>query len=336
VACTAVSECPSEWYNTCSGGLCKCIGCSGALLDIRGHHVLVRDLHVRNGYDNIRIQGPNAHHVTVAHCSSTGSRDDGISLSNLPGDTGAPSDVTLQYNFLAGNTRSIYVKSNEPTQHVQRVSAHHNWLMKQWVRGPMSDGNREIDLTNNVVEDWAEWGTKFNNGATGNLAYNVFRQSTYAWTLGQLVDPTCRTSNYECTLNQAAYDAGLCKYDGNEDKAFNMGATGNPADVWTGEGPNHTNWYLGLAEWAVDGTRKDSSGLSNPYPMPTVDTLHYYGDVEYEVSTRTGPCILTEGQIAAWRAGQPIVCPRHPIDQAYIDAQTWCVNEGTAFRIPGM
>jgi len=336
VTCTTVADCPAI-YNACgSNGFCICPNCSGALLEIQGSNVLVRDLHVRNGYDNVRIQGPNAHHVTISHCSSTGARDDGISASNRPGDPGAPHDITIQHNFLAGNTRSMFLKSNEPSQHVERVSVHHNWMLRQWVRGPMADGSRDVDLVNNVVEDWAEWGTKFDHGATGNLAYNVYRQSAYAVALGKLVDPTCRTSNYVCILNQAAEAAGLCEYDGNENKAFNFGEAGNPSDVWTGEGANHTNWYLGLARWAVDGTRKDALGQSNPWPMPAVDTLHYWGDVEYEVSTRTGPCNLSPTEIAAWQAGLPVVCPRHPVDRAYIDAQTWCVNEGTAFRIPGM
>jgi hypothetical protein len=337
--CTTIADCPPIYTACASDGICRCPNCSGALLEIQGSNVLVRDLHLRNGYDNIRIQGPNAHHVTISHCSSTGARDDGISASNRPGDPGAPHDITIQHNFLAGNTRSMFLKSNEPSQHVERVSVHHNWMLRQWVRGPMADGSRDVDLVNNVVEDWAEWGTKFDHGATGNLAYNAYRQSAYAKDLGKLVDPNCRTSNYECTLNQAAVDSGVCQYDDDEsnvNKAFNFGEAGNPSDVWTGEGAHHSNWYLDRAEWAVDGTRRDAFGQSTPWPMPPVDTLRYWGDVEYEVSTRTGPCNLSAVEIAAWQAGLPVICPRHLIDRAYIDAQTWCVNEGTAFRPPGL
>src|SRR5689334_16784561 len=61
-----------------------------ALIDVRSHDVVVRDVRVRNGYDNLRIQGDDAHDVFVTHVSSTGSRDDGISIGY------GAHDVTVQ------------------------------------------------------------------------------------------------------------------------------------------------------------------------------------------------------------------------------------------------
>ena len=363
--CTVSADCGCSQF-TCTAGKCKCPTCAGALLDIRGHNVVLRDLHVRNsGNDNIRVQGPNAYNVTISHVSSTGAVDDGISISNkctpidasLPpddwvctasSDFAAPHHVTVQYSFVAGNTRTMFVKANNPRTHPDNVSIYHNWFAKQWVRGPYIYKGQNVDFVNNVIEDWAEWGTKFGGtaaeNATGNMAYNIFRQNRdlvhhpeyplgYAVELGQYVDPQCRASTTTCALRDPL--PATCKYvvsdpnKNNQKKGFNLASEEVPGSVFTGTGVDHTNWYLGTALWIVDGTH-------DVFPMPRVNTLHYYGDVEYEARTRSGPCVLTAAQIAAWRAGQPITCPRHPIDQAYLDATTWCVNTDIPFRPAGL
>src|SRR5262249_49622969 len=50
------------------------------LIDVRGHDVIVRNIHLRNGSDNLRAQDPTAYNVVFSHISSTGSGDDGISI----------------------------------------------------------------------------------------------------------------------------------------------------------------------------------------------------------------------------------------------------------------
>jgi len=319
----------------------------GALMDIRGHDVIVRDLHFRNaGNDNLRIQGSNAYNIVVTHISSTGAGDDGLSISNTctlwPGttacdptrafDASAPHDITVQYSFFAGNTRSMFVKANNPDTRIERVSIHHNWFTKQWVRGPFVDKVQSADYVNNVIDDWAEWGVKFATGATGNVAYNLFRQSQYAVTLGQLVDPQCRVSQEECAFN------GNPDYpyvvddpnDNNQKKGFNLGTGMVPENVYTNDGLLHTNWYQDLALKARDGTAPE------PFPAPEVFTLHLFGKVRDVAEERTGPCVLTPSDIERWLLGERVVCPRHPIDQAYLDAAEWCVNRKAPFRPPGL
>jgi pectate lyase len=272
---------------------------SGALLDIRGHDVIIRDLHLRNGgNDNLRIQGPNAYNIVISHVTSTGAGDDGLSISNrcrlpppsqpqvcdpnAPLDTAAPHDVTIQFSFFAGNTRNMFIKPNNPATQVHNVSVHHNWLTKQWVRGPFVEHTQSADFVNNLVEDWAEWGVKFANGATGNVAYNLFRQSSYAVELGQLVDPQCRASTRECAYNGNPN----CPYvvddpnDNNQKKGFNFGSGMDPSFVYTNDGLDHTNWYLGEALHLIDGT------APQPFPMPEVFTLHQYGDLRDEIEAR--------------------------------------------------
>jgi hypothetical protein len=140
-----------------------------ALLDVRTHDVIVRDLRLRNGYDNLRAQGPEAHDIVFTHISSTGSHDDGLSIS------GDAHDVTAQYIFFAGNTRSIFCKEGGTN-----VSLHHLWFQKGWIRNPIVSGPVRADVRNVIVEDWGEWGSRFENDATGNVVDSLFILSDYA------------------------------------------------------------------------------------------------------------------------------------------------------------
>jgi hypothetical protein len=144
-----------------------------ALIDIRTHDVIVRDLRLRNGYDNLRAQEPGAHDIVFTHVSSTGAQDDGLSI------TEGVRDVTAQYLFLAGNTRSIFCKGG-----TTNVSVHHTWIQKGWIRNPIVSGPARADVRNLVVEDWGEWGARFEDGATGNVVNSLFVLSAYAHSRG--------------------------------------------------------------------------------------------------------------------------------------------------------
>jgi hypothetical protein len=145
-----------------------------AILDIRTNDVIVRDLRLRNGDDNLRIDGPEAYRVVVTHVSSTGAHDDGISIGY------GAHDVTVQYSLVAGATRGIYCKYAGTTN----VSLHHNWLMKNAIRSPIVSGAIVADVRNVVVEDWGEWGSRFEDGATGNVVGSLFALSPHAESIG--------------------------------------------------------------------------------------------------------------------------------------------------------
>lgn len=155
---------------------------SVGLLDIRTHDVVIRNFRLRNGYDNLRIQGTEAYSILVSHVSSTGSEDDGISVS------GGAHDVTVQWSFLAGNTRSIFCKYLGTT----RISIHHTWIQKGWIRNPLFQGAMVVDLRNVIVEDWAEWGVRFQDGASGNVVGSVFMLSPAARDAGGKADSALR------------------------------------------------------------------------------------------------------------------------------------------------
>jgi hypothetical protein len=141
-----------------------------AVLDFRGHDVIVRDLRVRDGGDNLRAQTDSAYNIVFDHVTSEGSNDDGISIGY------GAHDVTVQYSFLAGNTRSIFIKYGD----TNNITVHHTWIMKQWIRGPLISSGAFVDFRNNIDEDWQLWGLRYEKNAIGNLVNSVFDESSYA------------------------------------------------------------------------------------------------------------------------------------------------------------
>jgi len=145
-----------------------------AIVDIRTNDVIVHDLRLRNGDDNLRVDGPEAYRVVITHVSSTGSGDDGISIGY------GAHDVTVQYSFVAGSTRSIYCKYSGTTN----ISLHHDWIQKGAIRSPIFSGAIVADVRNVIVEDWGQWGSRFEDGASGNVVASLFALSPYAAQVG--------------------------------------------------------------------------------------------------------------------------------------------------------
>jgi len=144
------------------------------LIEVNGHDVIVRNIRLRNGYDNLRAQDATAYNVVFSHVSSTGATDDGISVA-----FGAH-DVTLQWCLVAGNTRSLFLKYRDTTN----VSIHHSWVMKQWARGPLVSTNVLADVRNVIVEDWTMWGARFEDTSSGNVVNSLFTLSDWAHSVG--------------------------------------------------------------------------------------------------------------------------------------------------------
>ncbi len=145
-----------------------------AIVDIRTNDVIVRDLRLRNGDDNLRVDGPEAYRVVITHVSSTGAHDDGVSIGY------GAHDVTLQYSLVAGATRSVYCKYAGTND----ISLHHDWLLKGAIRSPIISGDIVADVRNVIVEDWGEWGSRFEDGARGNVVGSLFVLSPYAKSVG--------------------------------------------------------------------------------------------------------------------------------------------------------
>jgi hypothetical protein len=151
------------------------------LIDVRGHDVIVKNIRLRGGYDNLRASH-GASDVVFSHVSSTGATDDGIAVTH---DT---EDVTIQYCFLAGNTRSLFLKYGSTTD----VSIHHSWIMKQWARGPLVSSAVLADVRNVIVEDWTMWGVRFESASSGNVVNSLFALGPYAHHVGGKVNSALR------------------------------------------------------------------------------------------------------------------------------------------------
>lgn len=117
-------------------------------------------------------------------------------------DAGASTDpegAALQHSFLAGNTRSIFVKYTD----TRNVSIHHNWVMKQWARGPLISTSVVADVRNNIIEDWTSWGVRFEKLSRGNLLHNLFVLGPTAKALGG-----APTSALRLTTSGGVFTAG--------------------------------------------------------------------------------------------------------------------------------
>ncbi|MEK7270464.1 MAG: hypothetical protein AAB215_05910 [Planctomycetota bacterium] len=129
---------------------------------VNGQNIVIRNIRLRNSNDNISLKAP-CERITLAHVSTTGSMDDGMSVAY------GTKNATVQYCFFGGNTRSTFVKYG-----ATNISHHHNWLVKQWIRGPELNATF-ADVRNNVQEDWWLWaGPRFESGSSGNAVNNVY------------------------------------------------------------------------------------------------------------------------------------------------------------------
>jgi pectate lyase len=137
---------------------------SERMLELIGKNIVIKDIHLRNSGDNLSFKAP-AENVLVSHVTTSGSMDDGMSIAY------GTKNVTVQYCAFFGNTRSCFIKYKDP----QNISLHHNWFKAQYMRGPLVSGAHNVDIRNQLGEDWWTWGgPRFEFGSTGNCVNSVF------------------------------------------------------------------------------------------------------------------------------------------------------------------
>mgnify|MGYP001566673405 CR=1 FL=1 len=146
---------------------------SNPLFSASGTNIIVRNIRCRNDGDNFSFGGasyPSCTRLLISHISSSGSADDGVSIGY------GNKDVTLQWSLMAGNTRSIFLKYENKggdKREIQNISIHHNYITRQWIRGPLAVDVKLLDFRNNMVTNWREWGSRFDSGTTGNAVNNL-------------------------------------------------------------------------------------------------------------------------------------------------------------------
>ncbi|MBP1690244.1 MAG: hypothetical protein H6Q34_817 [Deltaproteobacteria bacterium] len=179
------------WGDLLSGG-------GGGVLEIASTNVIVRGLRIRNAVnDGIQIaanRGASIARLIVDHCSITNSGDGGIDVTGHDG--AIVSDVTLSWNYLAGNggpcSKGWCGGGSLVKYGVTRISAHANLWDKNLRRNPSIDGGLVndgtlADIRGNVVRGYVESGTQLRDGARGNVVGNFFTGNRPLLTEGALV-----------------------------------------------------------------------------------------------------------------------------------------------------
>lgn len=147
---------------------------TGVLLS--GDSIVVRNLRVRNGGDNLSLGSSSsspAGSVLIEHVTSSASGDDGYSVSYKA------HDMTIRWSAALGCTRAIFFKYGGT-----RLSMHHNIVSHFWIRGPLCSGSEAtIDFRNNLVQFWSMSGSTCESGSKGNYVNNAWR--TEPWAKGE-------------------------------------------------------------------------------------------------------------------------------------------------------
>lgn len=144
-------------------------------LVIRGskgaHDVIVRGLRVRgSAIDGIQVSG-GAYNVLIEHVSVDGSADGNIDI------TEDSRDVTVAWSILSGAGKNMLIKYG-----ASRITLHHNIFIGSKSRNPQARIDDEgsvareltLDMRNNLVWDFANYGTLVWHGAWANVAYNFY------------------------------------------------------------------------------------------------------------------------------------------------------------------
>lgn len=130
-----------------------------------GKNFILKNFRIRNcnaGGNICFYKG--ASDIVIDHVSSTGCSNKGITISN------GCHDATITHCFLAGNTRSIFIKYEDTT----RITIDHCIILKFWIRGPLMSDVPEFDIRNNYIQEWVLFGvgiegTKSNGNVMGNI-----------------------------------------------------------------------------------------------------------------------------------------------------------------------
>lgn len=140
-----------------------------AVVHVKTHDVILRNLAVRNGYDQIRVQGdsPAVHHVLLDHLSLTDAGDGAVDI------TKGAHDVTVQWSYIAGAGSASGGGGSLVKYGATNVTYHHNFFDKNLRRSVLAD-HAFVDFRNNVVRDWRQYGTHFTSGSSGNAVENVY------------------------------------------------------------------------------------------------------------------------------------------------------------------
>ncbi len=149
-----------------SGSSVKFDGMTLYLIDCE--NVILEGLRVRNhqtGDDSIQIN--SCRNVVVDHCSLSEAGDGNLDITGF--SYGPSQDITVSYCILADTWKQSLIKYGGTT----RITLHHNLFYNGGGRLPsMHEGI--FDFKNNVIWQWASYGTTLLFGAKANIVNNWY------------------------------------------------------------------------------------------------------------------------------------------------------------------
>jgi len=171
-------------------------------------NIIVRHIRFRDTTDRgSNIPGimiyKRADRIWIDHCSVTRASDESIGLWGGALGEGRPTNVTLSWNLIADATTSAALNSGKGIlvsgtgsggpgvavtgEIADRVSIHHNVMIHNDQRNPQASGNTGsgvmeplVDMRDNVIDGWTNYGSRFRWGATGNIVKNIYMSPAVA------------------------------------------------------------------------------------------------------------------------------------------------------------
>jgi hypothetical protein len=154
------------------------------------HDVILRGLRFRNPgqksctaggtcYDGIQIK--HSYRIVIDHVSVDRAADGAIDVAGDPGNLAH--DITIQWSIMSGTRNTSLIG-----QHAMRVSQYRNLFFGGQNRNPQTQWDSSLstqppdtvlDLRNNVIWDFRDYGTLIRRNSTANVIENYFHQSSY-------------------------------------------------------------------------------------------------------------------------------------------------------------
>ena len=173
------------------------------------HNIIVRHIRLRDTFDKDDITPgfiayKDCSDIWFDHLSASRISDESIGVFGGSLGEGAPKDVTVSWSLIfdalhqAGGPlppshgKGLLISgegngdANVPLtgDFADRVTVHHNIFSNNPERNPQSSGNVHtpnpmplVDIRNNIVHNWIDYGTRIRGSSTGNVVKNIYLSS---------------------------------------------------------------------------------------------------------------------------------------------------------------
>jgi pectate lyase len=140
--------------------------------------IIITHLRIRDTAGDGILVWDSSENIVLDHNSVTNGGDETLSITE---DT---KNITVSWNII-GDTRSNWpdvntkgtLVTNFTKPAVTNLTLHHNLWTNQFQRSPQISTAGLFDMRNNVIREWASYGTRIRAGAYGNIINNVYQSA---------------------------------------------------------------------------------------------------------------------------------------------------------------